>query len=197
MGSVLRRAALGVACVMATCALAHAQADAALARAKTHFEAGRALYSLGNYQDAVREFAAGYELVPKPQFLINLGQCYRRLENFEKAREMYQKYLAGVPANDPERAQVQSLLAEVEREQRVAQQHRRVAIVPAPPLPPPSSGATTVIVARPPERKPFIKRHWWIIPTSIAVAAGIAVGIYFAARPADCPASLGCIRVGQ
>src|SRR5438477_2623625 len=107
MGSTMQRAALVLAQVAVWSAIAHAQQDAAFARAKTHFEAGRALYNLGNYYDAVREFAAGYELAPKPQFLINLGQCYRRLENFEKAREMYQKYLTDVPGESPERAQVE------------------------------------------------------------------------------------------
>jgi hypothetical protein len=42
-----------------------------------------------------------------------------------------------------------------------------------------------------------MQRHWWIIPVSAVVVAGVAVGLYFGLRPADCPtsASLGCIDV--
>jgi hypothetical protein len=43
---------------------APASADDAKDRALTHFRAGEALYKLGNYTDAIREFAAGYELAP-------------------------------------------------------------------------------------------------------------------------------------
>ena len=44
---------------------ASAYADDKLDEAKTHFRAGEALYQLGRYQEAVREFNAGYELVPE------------------------------------------------------------------------------------------------------------------------------------
>src|SRR5262245_45858671 len=86
---------------------AHAEGGDALARARSHFEAGRALYSLGNYTDAIREFSAGYELVGKPQFLLNLGQCYRKQNQLQRARQMYQKYLSQAPSSDPERPQVE------------------------------------------------------------------------------------------
>src|SRR4051794_25921696 len=63
-------------------------------RARAHFEAGRVQYNLGDYKGAVREFAEGYRLVPRPQFLVNLGQAYRRLGQLERAREMYNRFLA-------------------------------------------------------------------------------------------------------
>src|SRR5207245_1911554 len=87
-----------------------------LARARTHFEAGRALHKPGNYTEALREFAAGYQLAPRPAFLLNLGQCYRMLDDLGKAREMYQRYLREAPAGDPERAQAQQVLVEIDKQ---------------------------------------------------------------------------------
>src|SRR3954467_11063977 len=92
-----------VVMVLACAGHAQAQTDDPVASARTHFEAGRALYQLGNYNDALREFAAGYELAPRPQFLLNLGQCYRELDDLQHAREMYQRYLHDAPPTDAER----------------------------------------------------------------------------------------------
>jgi tetratricopeptide (TPR) repeat protein len=157
-------------------------------RARAHFEAGRALYSLGSYTDAVREFTAGYQLVPNPTFLINLAQAYRKLDDLPKARAMFEKFLAEAPTDDPYRPQSEQLLKQ---------------IGPAPPspapLPEPAARLTPPPTpdrsAPPPPPRRFLRRHWWIIPVSIAAAAGLAVGIYFAARPSDpCgPATLGCL----
>src|SRR5262245_51526681 len=87
-----------------------------MARARAHFEVGRGMYRLGNYSEALREFSAGYQLAPKPQFLINLGQCYRKLNQLTRAHQMYEKFLAEAPPNDPERESVKRLLAETERQ---------------------------------------------------------------------------------
>lgn len=180
---------------MALAAVAHAQTADELARARTHFEAGRALYNLANYTDALREFSAGYQLVPKPQFLINLGQCYRKLDDLPRAREMYQKFLVEAPANDPDRGPVEQILAEIERE---------LAARPAPPppetAPAPAPTPAPVLVTGQPKvekKRPFIARHWWIIPVSAVVVTGIVVGITLGTRPTnrvDCSAAtLGCI----
>jgi tetratricopeptide (TPR) repeat protein len=101
-------------------------------RARAHFEIGNGMYRLGDYSGALREFAAGYELTKKPGFLINLGQTYRKLHDLARAKEMYQRYLAVTPPDDPARAQVQLLLADIETELR--------AQPPAAPEPIPSPG---------------------------------------------------------
>lgn len=159
-------------------------------RARAHYEAGRALFSLGNYQDALREFTSGYQLVPRPRFLINLGQTYRKLGRLEDAEKMYQRFLAQAPPDDPDRTAVESLLSEVESS--IAEEPRPQPRVsePAPSTPP-----AAVAIAAPPKRS-FIRRHWWIIPTVVAVAAGTAVGIYFGVRASepDCGSvGLGCV----
>jgi tetratricopeptide (TPR) repeat protein len=193
----LRHMALVLA--MVACAgRVQAQADDQLARARTHFEAGRALYQLGNYTEALREFAAGYQLAPRPQFLLNLGQCYRKLDDPGKAREMYQRYLHDAPASDPERLQAQQILGEIDKQ---LAEHPSGS---APPPPSPSTGAPpppvvapssstvgvpaslTLTQTPPPPRKSWIKRNWWIIPVgAVVVGVGVGLGVYYGTRAAN------------
>jgi hypothetical protein len=191
--------------------LAHADSGDPLARARTHFEAGRALYNLANYRDAIREFSAGYALAPRPQFLVNLGQAYRKLGEYDKARAWFVRYLAEAPADDPERAQAGQIVLELDRqlaEHPSSAASSAASSAPsssevAPPgeaqAPQPASPSLTVVTPAPPpaRRASFARRHWWIFPTVAVVAAGVAVGIYFAVRPpsqVSCSeATLGCI----
>src|SRR5205814_1288383 len=107
------RAAMATAMVAAAlpaiCAAPARADDETETRARGHYEIGQGLYRLGDYRAAIKEFAAGYELSHKPGFLVNLGQSYRKLGELGHAREMYQKFLATVPAGDPKRAQVESV----------------------------------------------------------------------------------------
>jgi len=161
-----------------------ARADDKTVRARAHSEAGRALYSIGDYDAALREFVIGYQLVPKPQFLVNLGQTYRKLGQIDKAREMYGKYLTEAPEDDPHRASVLQILGELDHEAPVAQQ---VRITPPPTAP--------IAVVAGPELRRFNRRHLgWILPTTALVLAGVAVGVYFGVRPSDgCQPGLACI----
>jgi tetratricopeptide (TPR) repeat protein len=172
---------------------APARADDAKDRALTHFRAGEALYKLGNYTDAIREFAAGYELAPEPGFVVNLGQAYRKLGDLDKAREMYKKFLAEAKADDPARPGVLRVLDEIDRE--IAARPPKVTPPPKE-EPPPQVTEPEKAPATQVEAKSGIRRFWWIIPVVAAVLAGAAVGLYFALRPSgvDCSSvSLGCI----
>ncbi len=81
-------------------------------RAKAHFEAGAALYRADQFNEAIREFKAGYALVPRSGFLINLGQAYRKLGQDGEARYWFQRYLDETPQG-PQRAQVAELIAKI------------------------------------------------------------------------------------
>jgi hypothetical protein len=105
---------------------------------------------------------------------------------------MYKKFLADAPPDDPDRAQAAQILSELERQ--IAARPPPPAEAPAAP-PAPAPGAPQVVASAPEPslRKPFIARHWWIIPASAAVAAGVTVGIYFGVAGSGCPASVGCV----
>jgi tetratricopeptide (TPR) repeat protein len=178
--------ALVLLATLALAASARAQAgDDALTRARGHFEVGQGLYRLGEYRGALKEFAAGYELSPRPQFLINMGQAYRRLGELERARELFLKFLLEAPPADPERAAVQELVVEVTR-----------AIERAPP--PPGETATAIVPAahapvvtseQPPQRRTRLRHLYWAIPLGLVVGVGLGVGLYFGLRP---PAQVAC-----
>jgi tetratricopeptide (TPR) repeat protein len=166
-----------------------------VARARAHYEIGLGLYQLGNYRDAIKEFAAGYELSPRPKFLINLGQAHRKLNELDRAHELFQQFLAEASPADPDRAQVQQLMEEVDRERarvraqapspRPVTQHDELL---------PATVAVSAQAATPPHRSAF-RRYWWTLPVTIVVAGGAAIGLYFGLRPTPgCSgANLGCV----
>jgi tetratricopeptide (TPR) repeat protein len=113
---------VGAIVVMQQARPARAQPRDAIAQARKHYAAGRALYDLGNYEDALREFTTGYELLPRPLFLLDIGQCQRKLREFDKARTSFAEFLERAPKEDAARPRAMELLQLVEREAKAAQQ---------------------------------------------------------------------------
>jgi hypothetical protein len=203
MGALTR-----VGCVMLVslaCGLSSAQSPDDLAKAKVHFDAGRALFALGNYPEAAREFQAGYDLAPRPRFLLNLGHAYRKMGDLARAKAAYVQFLSLVPADDPDRPEAATHLGEIEA--------HLTTPTPPPPLPPPvekppdkppepAPRVTVVATPAPPAtstaRSRF--RRWaWTIPVGAVVLTGVVVGIYFGATRSstfECPpGALGCFPV--
>ena len=83
-------------------------------QARAHVEAGNQHYAAGRYLEAIREFQAGYALVPRPNFLVNLGQAYRKLGDLNRAKESYVAYVRALPQNSALRDQALQVLAEIE-----------------------------------------------------------------------------------
>jgi tetratricopeptide (TPR) repeat protein len=92
------------------------QADTArlVEQARSHFDAGNAHYAAGRYNEAIQQFQAGYALVPRPNFLVNLGQAYRKLGDLARAKESYVAYVRALPQNSALRDQALQVLAEIE-----------------------------------------------------------------------------------
>jgi len=184
------KAAVVALSLFAAAAVARAEPDPT-AQAREHYEAGRALFKIGDYREAMREFALGYELSPKPEFLINVGHCHRRLGQLEQARDQYQRFLRDAPPDHKRRKEVEQLVAEVEHELEarnakappapaVGNPARAPAVAAPPTVPAPAAAApaaVTLTAAPPPPKKSFIRRHWWIIPAATLAAAGLAVGL--------------------
>ena len=64
------------------------------AKAAQHVKDGKRLLDLGEYDKAIVEYQAAFDLIPHPQMLFNLGQAYQRKGDKVKAAEHYEKYLA-------------------------------------------------------------------------------------------------------
>jgi tetratricopeptide (TPR) repeat protein len=67
------------------------------------------------YEKARKGFEEAYQLVPyEPGFLLNIGLCYQGLQQYEKAKDTYIKFLANAPADHSLRPKVAAKLAEVD-----------------------------------------------------------------------------------
>lgn len=156
--------------------------------ARSHFVAGEEEYARGRWQDALHEFQLGYALSPRPEFLINFAQVYRKLGDYEAAERECQRYLATAPPSELQ-AQAERLLQQIRDE-------RAKAPAPAPPQPPPQrplqplapklaprAVAAPAIVATAPTTTPPPKRRTWIAPVvvscALVAAAAVTVGLVF------------------
>src|SRR6188472_2813186 len=88
-----------------------ALADAA--RARAHFEQGRARFEVDEYRQAIAEFKAAHIEKPDPAFLYNIAECYRRLGEVQEALQFYRRFLATTPPNDTTRPVVEKRIAEL------------------------------------------------------------------------------------
>ncbi len=167
---------------------------------KRHYESGRQLYKNADYTAALREFSAGYRLDPRPAFLINLGQCYRKLNQLVRARDMYQRYLATAATDPAQRTRIEAIVAELDGliAERLAQVEapspsdsliaqpspapvaaKRSTVEPSPaPVITPTS--TSVV-----QKKPVYKKWWFwtALVLGAGAVAGVTVGVIYATRP--------------
>ena len=191
-----------------------ARADEAVAaeRARRHFEAGRALYHTGNYDEAISEFALGYDLAPKAEFLINIGLCQYRLGRLLPARENFRRFLRTAAPDNAQRGYAQEQLAEVEAaiaavtpppEAKVVAKPEAPKVVTPPPSPSltlaPAADAARV-TATPlasAHKKSWARRNWWVVPVAVVVAGGGAVGLGLGLSHNACSGSGVCIDAGS
>jgi len=94
-----------------THALAAGAADRAAARRA--FERGSRLYQQARYAEAAAAFEEAYRAAPNGVVLYNLGQCYEKLGELDKALRSYQEYLRLVPKAQ-DREAVQTLIGSLE-----------------------------------------------------------------------------------
>lgn len=69
------------------------RADDARERAHVHFKSGSERYAAGQWADALDEFEAGYAAHPSPAFLVNIGQCLRKLDRLDEAALAFRRFL--------------------------------------------------------------------------------------------------------
>jgi tetratricopeptide (TPR) repeat protein len=80
--------------------------------ARDHHRRGESLYVAERYPEALAEFEAGYAALPLPGFLINIGQCHRRMGDLERARVAFDRFLDVAP-DSPLAGQVRNLIHEL------------------------------------------------------------------------------------
>jgi hypothetical protein len=116
-------AAAGLVLVLAVAALvaptlggpgdAWAQGDTRI-KAREHYAAGRALYDNGEYEGAIREFAAADALAPSGVNDFNIALCHERLGAAALAVQFYRSYLSRVP-DAANKGEVQASIGRLEK----------------------------------------------------------------------------------
>jgi tetratricopeptide (TPR) repeat protein len=188
---MIARILVAFAILWAAVPVAHAGADKRAAAA--HFQRGRALFEAGSYAAALDAFSAGYEVYPLLGFLVNIGQCQRKLDRLDDAAASFQRFLDSDAADPRLRAEVQEAIAEIaaERERRVAadiearrqrdEAERRHPLEEAPPrradLRVRTSAAASLVAPAPAPtvEKPEKKSRRWVWALVGVLAAGAAV----------------------
>jgi tetratricopeptide (TPR) repeat protein len=189
--------------------------------AASHFQSGRQLFEQNRWAEALGEFQAGYEAYPLAGFLVNIGQCYRKLERFEEARDAWQKYLQSGASDRNLRDEVDEALVEVrsqieKREQddtrrRAEDESKRRALLDSiardqrtqqPDL---TVRTSSVRVAQAPAAEvhaaaPAKKSgsRWWVwtivgVVAAGAVASAVTVGVIYGQPQQPQPGSLGLL----
>jgi tetratricopeptide (TPR) repeat protein len=71
--------------------------------AKAHFNTGQTYYEHGRFDDAAREFEEAFRLSEKAPLLYNVGKSYDGANDFARALDAYQRFLAAAPPDNPDR----------------------------------------------------------------------------------------------
>jgi tetratricopeptide (TPR) repeat protein len=167
--------------------LAHAQDAAAVKEAQQHYRRGEAAFNAQRFEDAIKEWEAGYALVPRPLFVLNLGHAERRRGELRKALALYRRFLVV----DPEtklRAEVEQVIQEIEvalAAEAAAQAAPAAPVSPpplAPPAAPPPAAAPNEALSAPAAPAPPDERarpgRLWLWAAAGVVVAGVALGVW-------------------
>jgi tetratricopeptide (TPR) repeat protein len=197
---------------------AAAQGDEAEGRRR--YKRGQELYSQGRYLDAAKEFEAGYQVAPRPLFLLNIGHAYRRAGELSRAKTAYETLLRLQP-DLQQRSEVEQYIRTIDDALQAseptpdlskANPNTQPPPSPPPPLvdPTPSSTAPLPVLTLPPptptvdERVRYtqtpeqpsgsvFKKPWFWIIIGAAVAGGVAAAVISSRSTTACPGTI-CIR---
>jgi tetratricopeptide (TPR) repeat protein len=92
-------------------------------KAGEHFERGRNAYNFGNYDVAISEYQAAFDLTGAAEFIFNIAQTHRTKGNKQAALETYKKYIAIDPGGAgvaSARSHIEALEAELRAEEAAA-----------------------------------------------------------------------------
>jgi tetratricopeptide (TPR) repeat protein len=111
--------ALVAVVVAATLTLAIASPGRAFAEdeeeGRRQFKRGEDFLKAGDFRAAVEAFEAGYAAAPRVGFLLNIGNCYRKLGELGRARQHYWRFLDAAPKDHASRPEVLEYLQAIEQ----------------------------------------------------------------------------------
>jgi hypothetical protein len=153
----------------------------------------REAFATGRYQEAIDLYGKLYAEKLHPTYLRNIGRCYQKLKEPERAIDSFRDYLGrgkNIPA--AERSEIEGYIAEMEAlktkqdADKAAAAHAAVVapvVAPVPRLEPAAPAPQTQLLASTPppasESTPFYKRGWFWGVTA-GVVAVVVVGTLWA-----------------
>jgi hypothetical protein len=190
-----------IATLMLGCALGSSAHAEDVTAARRHFDAGSKAFALGEFDRAVDEYRAAYEVKPDAGLLYNIAQSYRQAGDLRHALWFYRSYLSNQPGAH-NRHEVEERIRGLEKQVTPASEPPPITLqippmkaaaplpeaTPAPRTPvvvtPPASQnvvakrPSSVLVGRAPvrEHQPAYKK-WWLWTGIGVVAAGVGVGL--------------------
>lgn len=172
----------------------------AMIEAQGHYRAGEALYKIGRYEEAVREFLAGYDLSGKPLFLFNIGQCYKKIGQLEQAKSYFEEFIRRDP-NSPYKKLAEEEIKEIdkmmeeelkkrleEERKRKEEEKKREELIKKEKPAIETEGKVEVtekeaeieekVMVKKEEKPPIYKKWWfWTIIGGIVVGGGVGAGV--------------------
>lgn len=220
--SSIAKAALALVALFCTLTFARQAFAEDAEEGRRQYKRGQDFLQAGDYRAAAQSFEAGYAAAPRPGFLLNIANCYRKLGELGKARQYYWRFLDQAPKDHASRPEVLEFLRTIEQinadgvaldgtetpartpemtPPRADSPPRRSMPLPAVVPADPSAGASPLLLAEQAavpattdRHTPFYKK-WWFWTAVAGVAAAGATGYLITQRPAQgCAATLGCGR---
>ncbi len=165
-----------------------------LAQAKQHNSKAKEYFNLGQFLDAAREYERAYHISKLPEFLYNLGQCYKRqadleynrpssdLEYKEKAVHYIESYLnnvASIPNREDIVREVETIKQRLQqlREQIKTDENRQKNQTLALQLAQRSERDNTTVTSTP------FYRRWWFWTAVGVVVAGTTTALIISLAP--------------
>ena len=194
------RLAILLACALGPLASASADEPDPRPAAARRYQRGKKLFGEARYLEALVEFQAGYDLLALPGFLVNIGQCQRKLGQLDDAAASFRQFLTGGTGAPDLRAEIREALDEIEKQRNGAAPPPPVEAAPDQPPHPAAAPAERpppdlqVHEEEPPplQAVPKVEHHtrWWAwtlaaILVAGALAAGIAVAVLETAGPRE------------
>jgi tetratricopeptide (TPR) repeat protein len=169
------------------------------AQARSYFNIGLSHFTLGELDEAIEAFQAGYRCKPLPLFLFNVAQAARKGGKVEMAIDYYRQYLEHEPSRTPQRIEAEEQLVRLRRQRATAPPVAKPASPTAPAASPtvqptlasPKAApapavryAPSLAVATAPAPAPrpsWWKRGWFwgTVVSVVVVGAGVGVGTWF------------------
>lgn len=173
--------------------------------AREYIDRATKSFQAGNYQAAIDDYYAAYQLKPLSQILFNIAQTHRKAGQAQEALTIYERFLREDPKSPlvPEaeahaaamRARLEAEKASAEREaaERLARQRAEEAEALAKAREEERKKAEAALLLETKKKQdPLYKKGWfWGVIGGVVVAAAVGVGVGVALRPQDPQSDLG------